>query len=166
MIPNTLFFISKLRFRWPKIFSIMIVERKYKIIDCQNVYYSDWKCQFWWLDKKNFDSNCLPVYPVWVYPVVSFFLLTWVTFLDEQDQTLLWTCVVGAHLKCVNYHNAKFEYKGMKSVWNTDYTQITLQSWCRRTYRQSGPITRTAFAKATQLTQVKTVWILIIRGHR
>ena len=34
----------------------------------------------------------------------------------EQDQTLLWTCVAGAHLQCVNNHYAKFEYKGMKFV--------------------------------------------------
>ena len=33
----------------------------------------------------------------------------------KQDQTLLWTCVAGAHLQCVNSHYAKFEYKGMKS---------------------------------------------------
>ena len=29
----------------------------------------------------------------------------------KQDQTLLWTCVDGAHLQCVNIHYAKFEYK-------------------------------------------------------
>ena len=34
----------------------------------------------------------------------------------KQDQTLLWTCVVSAHLQWVNNHYAKFEYKGMKSV--------------------------------------------------
>ena len=29
--------------------------------------------------------------------------------LIEQDQTLLWTCVAGAHLQCVNNHYTKFE---------------------------------------------------------
>ena len=43
---------------------------------------------------------------------------------SEQDQTLLWTCVAGAHLQCVNNHYAKFEYEGMKSVLITDYIQI------------------------------------------
>ena len=33
---------------------------------------------------------------------------------NEQDNTLLWTCVTGAHLQCVNNHYAKFEYKGIK----------------------------------------------------
>ena len=28
----------------------------------------------------------------------------------------------GAHLQCVNNHSAKFEYKGMKTVRVTDYT--------------------------------------------
>ena len=42
----------------------------------------------------------------------------------KQDQILLWTCVAGAHLQCVNNHYAKFEYKGLKSVLNTDYTQM------------------------------------------
>ena len=37
-----------------------------------------------------------------------------------QDQTLLWTCVAGAH-RCVNSRYAKFKYTGMKS----DYIQIT-----------------------------------------
>ena len=45
-------------------------------------------------------------------------------YIQKQDQTLLWTCVAFAHLQCVNNHNAKFEYKGMKSVSITDYTQI------------------------------------------
>ena len=30
----------------------------------------------------------------------------------------------GAHLQCVNNHYGKFEYKGIKSVLITDYTQI------------------------------------------
>ena len=34
----------------------------------------------------------------------------------KQDQTLLWTCVVGAHHQWVNNQYAKFEYKGMESV--------------------------------------------------
>ena len=34
----------------------------------------------------------------------------------EQDQTLVWTCVTGAHRQCENNHYANFEYKGMKSV--------------------------------------------------
>ena len=34
----------------------------------------------------------------------------------QQDQTLLWTCVACAHLRCINNHYAKFEYKGMESV--------------------------------------------------
>ena len=41
----------------------------------------------------------------------------------EQDQTLLWTCVAGAHLQCVNNHYAKFEYKGMK-LFELQITQI------------------------------------------
>ena len=43
---------------------------------------------------------------------------------EKQDLTLLWTCVAGAHLQCVNNHYGKFEYKGMKSVLITDYTQV------------------------------------------
>ena len=39
--------------------------------------------------------------------------------------TLLWTCVVGAHLQCVKNHYAKFKYKDMKFVLDTNYTQIT-----------------------------------------
>ena len=31
----------------------------------------------------------------------------------------------GAHLQCMNNHNAKFEYKGMKTVGVTDYTNQT-----------------------------------------
>ena len=31
----------------------------------------------------------------------------------------------GAHLLCVNNHYAKFEYKGMKTVGVTDYTNLT-----------------------------------------
>ena len=42
----------------------------------------------------------------------------------QQDQTLLWTCLAGEHLQCVNNHYAKFEDKGMTSVLITDYTQI------------------------------------------
>ena len=42
----------------------------------------------------------------------------------KQDQTLLWICVAGEYLQCVNNHYAKFEYKGMKYVSITDYTQI------------------------------------------
>ena len=38
----------------------------------------------------------------------------------QQDQTLLWTCVAGAH-RCVNSGYARFKYTGMKS----DYIQIT-----------------------------------------
>ena len=48
-------------------------------------------------------------------------------------QTLLWTCVVRAHLQFVNNHYAKFEYKGMKSVWDrlhTHYVIQALQRWC------------------------------------
>ena len=33
--------------------------------------------------------------------------------------------VGGAHLQCVNNHYAKFEYKGMKTVVVTDYTNQT-----------------------------------------
>ena len=32
----------------------------------------------------------------------------------------------GAYLQCVNNHNAKFEYKGMKTVGLTYYSHITL----------------------------------------
>ena len=31
----------------------------------------------------------------------------------------------GAHLQCVNNHYAKFEYKGIKTVGVTDYTNMT-----------------------------------------
>ena len=31
-----------------------------------------------------------------------------VILIEKQDQTLLWTCVAGAHLQCVNNHYAKF----------------------------------------------------------
>ena len=31
----------------------------------------------------------------------------------------------GAHLQCVNNHYAKFEYKEMKTVWVTDYPNLT-----------------------------------------
>ena len=41
----------------------------------------------------------------------------------KQDQTLLWTCVAGAHLQCVNNQYAKFEYKGMK-LFELQITQI------------------------------------------
>ena len=33
--------------------------------------------------------------------------------------------IEGAHLQCVNNQYAKFEYKGMKSVGVTDYTNKT-----------------------------------------
>ena len=33
--------------------------------------------------------------------------------------------VGGAHFQCVNNHYAKFEYKGMKTVGVTDYTNQT-----------------------------------------
>ena len=33
--------------------------------------------------------------------------------------------IKGAHLQCVNNHYAKFEYKEMKTVWVTDYTNLT-----------------------------------------
>ena len=45
----------------------------------------------------------------------------YILFQKKQDQTLLWTCVAGAHLQCVNNHYAKFQYKRMKSVLITDY---------------------------------------------
>ena len=32
---------------------------------------------------------------------------------------------VGAHVQCVNNHNAKFEYKGMKTAGITDHTNQT-----------------------------------------
>ena len=31
----------------------------------------------------------------------------------------------GAHFQCENNHYAKFEYKGMKTVGVTDYTNLT-----------------------------------------
>ena len=31
----------------------------------------------------------------------------------------------GAHLQCMNNHYGKFEYKGMKTVGDTDYTNQT-----------------------------------------
>ena len=33
--------------------------------------------------------------------------------------------IEGAHLQCMNNHYAKFEYKGMKTVGVTDYTNLT-----------------------------------------
>ena len=56
---------------------------------------------------------------------ILFLLLIKYNVYLKQNQTLLWTCVVSAHLQCVNNHYAKFEYEGMQSVWDTDYTQIT-----------------------------------------
>ena len=45
----------------------------------------------------------------------------------KQDQTLLWTCVAGAHIQYVNNNYAKFEYKGMKTVGVRLYTANTMQ---------------------------------------
>ena len=36
----------------------------------------------------------------------------------KQDQNLLWTCVAGEYLQCVNNHYAKFEYKGIEICFN------------------------------------------------
>ena len=38
----------------------------------------------------------------------------------------------GAHLKCMNNHYAKFEYKGMKTVGVTDHTNLTPPMHFRR----------------------------------
>ena len=50
---------------------------------------------------------------------------------------------------------AKFEYKGVKTVGVTDYTNYAPQKCCGQTDGQtdgrSGPTTRPAFAKATQV---------------
>ena len=50
-----------------------------------------------------------------------------VTMINKENNKtkLLWTCIVGVHLQSVNNHYAKFEYKGIKTVGVTDYTQIT-----------------------------------------
>ena len=40
--------------------------------------------------------------------------------------------IEGTHLQCVNNHYAKFEYKGMKSVGVTDYTNKAPQQFCDR----------------------------------
>ena len=86
----------------------------------------------------------------------------------------------GAHLQCMSNHLAKFEYKGMKTVGGTDYTNYAPQTCCGQTDGQtnrrtdgpngrtdgrSGPTTRPAFAKATQVRMQKEkhighIWIL------
>ena len=60
-------------------------------------------------------------------PVLEFLVLKGLetACMCNQDQTLIWTCVVGAHLQCVNNHYAKFEYKKIKTVGVTDYTNQT-----------------------------------------
>ena len=70
----------------------------------------------------------------------------------------------------MNNHLAKFEYKGIKTVGVTDYTNYAPQKCCGQTDGQtdgrtdeqtngqtdgrSGPTTRPAFAKATQVTKL------------
>ena len=34
----------------------------------------------------------------------------------KEDQTLLWTCVAGAHPQYLNNHYAKFDWKGIKKI--------------------------------------------------
>ena len=63
---------------------------------------------------------CLEIDLYIVKPVLSGHSKT-----TKQYQTLLWTCVRSAHLQCVNNHYAKFEYKEMKTVGVTDYTNQT-----------------------------------------
>ena len=40
----------------------------------------------------------------------------------------MWKKIEGAHLQCVNNYYAKFEYKGMKTIRVTDYTNLTSPS--------------------------------------
>ena len=63
----------------------------------------------------------------------------------------------GAHLQYVNNHLAKFEWKGIKTFGETDYTNLVPLKSCGRTDGQSGPITRPAFAKATQVKIFKVI---------
>ena len=64
----------------------------------------------------------------------------------------------GAHLQCMDNHLAKFEYKGMKTVGSyrlhklgTPKVLLTDERTDRRTKGPSGPTTRPAFAKVTQV---------------
>ena len=47
-------------------------------------------------------------------------------FKTHKNEKILMKCakIGGRHLHSGNNHCAKFEYKGMKSVFGTDYTQI------------------------------------------
>ena len=54
----------------------------------------------------------------------------------------------GAHLQCKNNHSAKFEYKGMKTRHHKSVSDRPTNEW---TDGRSGPTTRPAFAKATQV---------------
>ena len=53
-----------------------------------------------------------------------------------------------AHLQCMNNHYAKFEYKGMKTIWITDYTSLT-------------PTTHYGWKKCLSSTPVKNEKIFI-----
>ena len=63
--------------------------------------------------------------------------------------------IEGAHLQYVNNHLAKFEWKGIKTFGATDYTNLVPLKCFKRTDGrkdgQCGPITKPAFAKATQV---------------
>ena len=68
----------------------------------------------------------------------------------------------GAHFQYVNNHKAKFEWKQMKTFWSYRLNKLStpkvLQKDRRtdgRTDRRSGPTTRPAFAKATQVKSKK-----------
>ena len=76
----------------------------------------------------------------------------------------------GAHLQCVNNHHVKYEYKSMNTVGVTDYTNLVPLKCCGRTDGRadgrtdgrSGPITRPAFAKATQVKNRRADTILVL----
>ena len=67
----------------------------------------------------------------------------------------------GALLQYVYNHLAKFECKGIKTFGVTDYTNLVPLKCCGQTGRQtegwSGPTTKPAFAKVTQVKILQQV---------
>ena len=43
--------------------------------------------------------------------------------LNTQNYNIKCAFIYGEHVQCVNNHNTKFEYKGMKTAWVTDNTK-------------------------------------------
>ena len=63
----------------------------------------------------------------------------------KKDQTLLWTCVAGAHLQCVNNHYAKLNIKEWKllelqiiqRLHNVRFPKVVKTYYCIDTYSYS-----------------------------